>query len=234
MSIAATAHDRIAGLVALGGPVVMLLLGLSVLSLAITLYKLAEYQRQRLGHHRGLTGAVALWRDGRRAEAIATLANRQGAVATLLREAMQACLAGAGTAALRERMFTRAEAAFGRLQSGFRLLDSIAQIAPLLGLFGTVLGMIDAFRALQDAGAGVDPSVLAGGIWVALMTTAVGLAVAMPTALILTWFEARIARERLYADEALEEVLNPGMIRPAATAVDPAGYRAQPGAGHAA
>lgn len=52
---------------------------------------------------------------------------------------------------------------FARLESGFRLLDSVAQLAPLLGLFGTVLGMISAFQALQAAGAQVDPSVLAGG-----------------------------------------------------------------------
>ena len=56
-----------------------------------------------------------------------------------------------------------------------------------MGLFGTVLGMIDAFRALQAAGDAVDPSVLAGGIWVALLTTAAGLGVAMPTSLALTF-----------------------------------------------
>ena len=60
------------------------------------------------------------------------------------------------------------------LEGGFRLLDTIGQTAPLLGLFGTVLGMIDAFQALQEAGQAVDPSLLAGGIWVALLTTAAG------------------------------------------------------------
>src|SRR5690606_10358075 len=78
------------------------------------------------------------------------------------------------------------------LQKGFRALDAVAQVAPLLGLFGTVLGMIEAFRQLQGAGSAVDPSLLAGGIWVALLTTAVGLAVAMPVSLVLTWFETRL------------------------------------------
>jgi biopolymer transport protein ExbB len=53
----------------------------------------------------------------------------------------------------------------------------------LLGLFGTVLGMVEAFRQLELAGSQVDPAVLSGGIWQALLTTAVGLAVAIPAVL---------------------------------------------------
>ena len=65
------------------------------------------------------------------------------------------------------------------------------------------------FQALQDAGSQVDPSILAGGIWVALLTTAVGLAVAMPTALILSWFESRMDAERVLAGKALRTILAP-------------------------
>jgi len=90
-----------------------------------------------------------------------------------------------------------------------RLLDSVAQLAPLLGLFGTVLGMIEAFQSLQQAGSQVDPSLLAGGIWVALLTTAVGLAVAMPTSLVLSWFESRMDNERVTAERAIATVLHP-------------------------
>ncbi len=96
-----------------------------------------------------------------------------------------------------------------RLESGFRLLESVAQLAPLLGLFGTVLGMISAFQALQEAGAQVDPSILAGGIWVALLTTAVGLAVAMPTSVVLSWLEARMDGDRVLAQSALRTILSP-------------------------
>lgn len=85
----------------------------------------------------------------------------------------------------------------------------MAQLAPLLGLFGTVLGMISAFQALQQAGAQVDPSILAGGIWVALLTTAVGLAVAMPTSVALSWFEVRMEADRVLAHKALHTILAP-------------------------
>ena len=111
---------------------------------------------------------------------------------------------------LEGRLDAEAGLALSGLERGFRLLDTIAQLAPLLGLFGTVLGMIQAFQSLQQAGSSVDPSLLAGGIWVALLTTAVGLAVAMPTSMILAWLESRTARERVFADKAIRTVLAPG------------------------
>ena len=71
------------------------------------------------------------------------------------------------------------------------MLEVIAITAPLIGLFGTVLGMIEAFKAMEMAGSQVNPAVLSGGIWKALLTTAVGLAVAIPANLMNTWFERR-------------------------------------------
>jgi len=60
-------------------------------------------------------------------------------------------------------------------------LATIANVAPLLGLLGTVLGMIKAFMVIQQTGGKVNAAVLAGGIWEAMLTTALGLAVALPT-----------------------------------------------------
>jgi len=79
-------------------------------------------------------------------------------------------------------------------RQGLRALEVIATVAPLLGLLGTVLGMIVAFQALQQNGARADASVLAGGIWEALLTTAAGMAVAIPAAVALAWFESVIER----------------------------------------
>ena len=66
-------------------------------------------------------------------------------------------------------------------------LATIANTAPLMGLLGTVLGMINAFSRLSAAG-DVDISMLAGGIWQALLTTAAGLSIAIPTMLAHRWF----------------------------------------------
>lgn len=207
-----TGLSRLGELVALGGPVVAVLLGLSVVVVATALFKLAEFQAQGVGRHRACARALETWRGGDAEGALHALAGRRTHMAELLRGAMAARASGQAAAAIRERLYVRAEVGLGRLQSGFRLLDVIAQVAPLLGLFGTVLGMIEAFRALQAGGAQVDPAALAGGIWVALTTTAVGLAVAIPASLVLAWLEARVERERLFADEAVEEVLAPGLL----------------------
>lgn len=78
------------------------------------------------------------------------------------------------------------------------MLELVATIAPLLGLLGTVLGMIAAFQVLQGSGNQADPADLAGGIWVALLTTAAGMAVAIPAGIALSWFEG--ITDRLQAD----------------------------------
>ena len=98
----------------------------------------------------------------------------------------------------REETTRIARALLAELRGGLRPLDLIVTIAPLLGLLGTVLGMIAAFQALQDAGGQTDPATLAGGIWEALLTTAAGMAVAIPAAAALTWFDS--IADRLQAE----------------------------------
>jgi biopolymer transport protein ExbB len=115
----------------------------------------------------------------------------------------------------RHRLEAEAEQSFLQLERGLRALDILAQMAPLLGLFGTVLGMIEAFQALQGAGSQVDPSILAGGIWVALLTTAAGLAVAMPVSIGLAWLESQLERERAMAERVISAI---GTPLPSATA----------------
>lgn len=98
----------------------------------------------------------------------------------------------------REHITGVAQSELMALRTGLRPLELIMTIAPLIGLLGTVLGMIDAFQALEDSGGQADPSVLAGGIWEALLTTAAGMAVAIPAAVALSWFEG--LNERIQAD----------------------------------
>ncbi|SEP21646.1 outer membrane transport energization protein ExbB [Salinihabitans flavidus] len=213
----AVLRDALVRTLDLGGPVVLLLVALSVLVASVVLYKLWQFAVAGVGRHRALRDTVADWDAGERSGARAHLERSR----SYLRPVVEMALDGRADA---ERLEAEAEARFARLESGLRLLDSVAQLAPLLGLFGTVLGMISAFQALQEAGAQVDPSILAGGIWVALLTTAVGLAVAMPTALILSWFEARMDAERVFAQRALRTILAPAGGR---MAPDPAAQPAR-------
>ncbi|RGP36712.1 MotA/TolQ/ExbB proton channel family protein [Pseudotabrizicola alkalilacus] len=210
------ARDALRGLIELGGPVVALILALSVLAGAVVLWKLWQFRAAGVGRHAGLESAIAAQDAGQTTRARALCEAAPSHLAPLLSEAMRA-----DTVAARDRLYTLAEDRLARLESGFRLLDTIAQIAPLLGLFGTVLGMIDAFQAMQGAGQAVDPSVLAGGIWVALMTTAAGLAVAMPVSAVLSWLESRMAAERRMAGTVIEAALCPGMTALAEPAAQP-------------
>ena len=186
-----------------GGSVVILLMVVAVLTLAVLLYKLWQFTAVGVGRHKALAASVASWDAQDRAAAQEHLLRSTSYLAPVVAQAM----IGDGTN--KDRLRAEAEALFGQLERGFRLLDSVAQLAPLLGLFGTVLGMIDAFKALQEAGSQVDPSILAGGIWVALLTKAAGLVVAMPTALALSWLEGRMDAERTFSEKALLTVLSP-------------------------
>jgi len=203
MNAISVAAERMTALVDLGGPVIAILLALSVLVVAAFLWKLWQFHALGVGSHAAIDSAMAALDAGDRHGAAAALAASRNHLAPILATALQ------GDASAKPRMIAMAEARLAEITRGFRLFDSIAQVAPLLGLFGTVLGMIDAFRALQTAGDAVDPSVLAGGIWVALLTTAAGLAVAMPTALALTFLESGAARERARIDLALEALYHP-------------------------
>lgn len=187
----------------LGGPVVLILLVVSVITLATVIYKLWQFSAAGVGRHKAMKEAVEAWDMGDLAAALAALKQSKSYLAPVIEMAFSAQPED------RKRLEAEAESRFARLEGGFRLLDSVAQLAPLLGLFGTVLGMIEAFQSLQEAGSQVDPSLLAGGIWVALLTTAVGLAVAMPTAMVLSWFEGRMDAERVTAERAIATVLHP-------------------------
>lgn len=218
MSGAGTMIERLQGLIAMGGPVIAIIAVLSVGTLAVILYKLWQFRASGVGRHHALRAAVAEWDRGATLAARQTLETSQSYLAPVMARAFAA---DPRASAATRRLMAEAEARFARLERGFRFLDTVAQVAPLLGLFGTVLGMIEAFQALQSAGAQVDPSLLAGGIWVALLTTAAGLAVAMPASVVLSWFEACMAEERALADHALSVVLGPD--GPGAPEVTPQG-----------
>jgi biopolymer transport protein ExbB len=80
------------------------------------------------------------------------------------------------------------------LSTYLQALATIGNIAPLLGLLGTVMGMIKAFMVIQELGGKVNAAVLAGGIWEAMLTTALGLAVALPTMVAHSYLLARVDR----------------------------------------
>ncbi len=186
-----------------GGPIVMILLALSVVALTVVLIKLWQFSWLGVGSTRKSNAAIEHWIAGRYDEAYAAATSSRSPSARVLAHGIRGLRRTDNVDAVREDVERVALMQLSGLRSYMRVIESTVQIAPLLGLFGTVVGMISAFQALQSAGSEADPAVLAGGIWVALMTTAVGLAIAIPAAFVNYWFEGRIEREKENIEGAL-------------------------------
>jgi biopolymer transport protein ExbB len=95
----------------------------------------------------------------------------------------------------------------GFLERGLVILATVANVAPLLGFLGTVAGMILAFAAIEAAG-NVDPALVAGGIKVALLTTAAGLVVAVPVNIGYNFFVTRIDTLIVDMEQGAQKILN--------------------------
>jgi biopolymer transport protein ExbB len=172
-----------------GGPVVMLLLAMSVIALSLVLLKLYQFRRARLWQHQAAQQALDLWQQGNTDAALEVADASANPAAQALARAIRGIRRQLPESAVREELLRYGSDALFQLRRGFRPLEVIGSLAPLLGLLGTVLGMIEAFRQLEAAGNQVNPAILSGGIWEALLTTAVGLCVAIPVVAVLNWLE---------------------------------------------
>lgn len=192
----------------LGGPAMLVLLLLSVAALSLIIIKLWEFADHRLTRRDGVDAALDAWEAGQAERALITLGASpsllNGVLADALRVLQDTRLTAHGA---RERIERRATEALEGARRHLPTLDLIGQLAPLVGLLGTVLGMIDAFQAVQAAGDRIQPSVLSGGIWEALLTTAFGLVVAIPTVAAAGYFERRVERLQQALESALTRLV---------------------------
>lgn len=172
-----------------GGPSIWAIFVLSVLGLTLALWKTWRLALSGAWNRRSIAAALSALRNGNIKAALTLTGRSRGVRGRFLFDAINARQtlperdAKAETTRIAKRHLANAA-------SGLRLLELVSTIAPLLGLLGTVLGMIAAFQALQESGSRADPAILAGGIWEALLTTAAGMAVAIPASFALTWFES--------------------------------------------
>lgn len=200
----ADTFDRV---MTLGGPVTLLLLTMSIAALTIIIVKSVQMVAERSRNKSAIDRALYLWQQNQRADAIESIAHADRGVARLLRVAMQGTeSADVSEAHVKEEVQRLASADMENFRSHLRSLDFIGTVSPLLGLFGTVLGMIEAFRQMEQAGSRVDPSVLSGGIWQALLTTGVGLAVAIPAMLAYQWLDRRAERHAHRIEDTVTRV----------------------------
>ena len=190
-SFVQTVIDGIMTLLSLGGPVVAILLLASIFGLALTFRKFLQFSHVSAPVLQELHDAVDHWQAGEQNRAVEILDGSPLAIAADLRFAMSQH--NLNDESLHDEMLRRLGSFLRDYAKDLRLLELIYNLAPVLGLLGTVLGMIDAFRGLAaSTGSAGESAALAGGIWEALLTTAVGLSIAITFAIFHALLESRL------------------------------------------
>ena len=173
-----------------GGAVIAVLLVLSALSLTLIVVKVIQLWSVRSGT-KDRDAALSFWAEGNQDAAQQQVTQGRSPADRVMAYAMQSMSRDFKGPALMTELVRRGNAEFSRMNGMIRVLELIAMISPLLGLLGTVLGMIQSFQALEMAEGAANASVLAGGIWQALLPTAVGLLVAILAAVAAVLLSAR-------------------------------------------
>ncbi len=170
---------------------------LSVMAITVTVFKFFQFAKLGVGKQKRAEAIIENWLGGRPEEAMRTAASRKDVLARVLQAVLTGLRARPNDPDYAEELGRQtALIELAAMSKRMRLLEAVVQAAPMLGLLGTVIGMIDAFATLSMSQGAVDPSLLASGIWTALTTTAVGLAIALVTFFIANWLESRIEGER--------------------------------------
>lgn len=209
--------QRLSDILNVGGPVVSILILMSIAVLTITIVKIMQMRAARVGDTKTAREGLNLYLAGHSAEALQLLEKSPNPISQALLRAIVGQRRDLPENKVREEITRYATDALEALKSWFRPLEVIASLAPLLGLLGTVMGMITAFQQLEAAGNQVDPSILSGGIWEALLTTAVGLTVAIPTVVILNWLERKVERLASEMESTVTRAFTEELIAPNST-----------------
>ena len=191
-----------------GGPIMYILFALSFLAGAIVLAKLVQFYQLQIWNNKPIERAIELVQRHKFDEASYHLTTSRNPAARVIESVLDACLVRKLAEKDVEAAVTNsATVEVTMTQSWLRGLLTIGQMTPLLGLLGTVLGMITAFMRIETAGSAVNPALLAGGIWEALLTTAAGLTIAIPTMAAYSFLDGTVDKLRLYMKDSTARVL---------------------------
>ena len=204
-----------ASLLVKGGPVVYILLGLSVYVLSIVIYKLHVLFKVNFFSSDVTLDSLKMWLDDDKEEAYAKISKdthpQKEVVSFTMYHLLKNNINQDKERYLREEVSRLSQERLEYYDSNLDTLKVIAMVAPLLGLLGTVFGMIDAFQQMEMAGNNINPSTLSGGIWEALLTTAVGLSVAIPTVLFESYFRATNEKLKINIEHSVTKLLTAHM-----------------------
>lgn len=177
------------------GPIGIAIILCSVIALFIIIERVLAYRSLRLKDPRLFHRLRKRAQEGQFAEASSMVREERHPWAVAMTEVLTRLDSKSRSAGRNELEKTFSHAATREVRKMERFLPTlflIASISPLLGLLGTVAGMIKAFQAIENFGGKVDSSVLAGGIWEAMLTTALGLGVAIPAMVAHNYLQGKV------------------------------------------
>jgi len=196
-------------LLAKGGLVMPIILLLSVYVVAVVIYKVFQFWSTGAFSTSFIHNVLAAVDDKKLGEAMNIANHQKGPAARVI----EATINAISNRAISDEKRLRAIEAAGTREMRFyenhmRGLEMVANLSPLLGLLGTVTGMVKVFAGISQTGSGVDPALLAGGIWEALLTTVAGLAVAIPSLAAHYMLESRIDYIRANVKDAVMSIMS--------------------------
>ncbi|MCK4946752.1 MAG: MotA/TolQ/ExbB proton channel family protein [Candidatus Aureabacteria bacterium] len=192
-----------------GGPLMYLIGFCSVLALTIFIERLFHFHRAQIDTEKFMAGIRNIIKKGKITEAISICDETPGPVAHIVKAGL--LKHDDQKEEIKESIEDAGLHEVPRFEKNLVVLATIAHVTPLLGLLGTVTGMIKAFMRIQDisAKAGiVNPADLAGGIWEALVTTAAGLTVAIPAYVAYNYLVSRVDSLVLDMEKSATELVN--------------------------
>ncbi len=173
-----------------GGPVMWPLLGCSLLALAITIERAINLRASRILDPAVVERISALAEGGRLERAVEACRQNPGIFANIALAGLEVAARGEGESASKEAVEDAGRHETARLNRYLGTLGTIVGISPLLGLLGTVFGMIEVFDTIAASGGG-EAAQLSGGISEALITTAAGLMIAIPALVAYNYFHEK-------------------------------------------
>src|SRR5881296_417353 len=190
----------------LGGPMIWVILFASAVALVVFVQRVLHYHRAQINSMEFLNGVRNVLKRDNVVEALSICEATPGPVARLVKTAI--LNRDRGREGVRDALEEAGLLEVPRLEDKLNLLATIAQIAPLMGLLGTVMGFMRMFLQLQHEGTFATPDRLASGIWGALISMAAGLAVAIPTYAGYNYLVNRVNSIVLDMEKASTEILN--------------------------
>jgi biopolymer transport protein ExbB len=188
-----------------GGWVIILIGISSLIGLGIFIERMIVLKKAKMNFNTFLMKLTHLLSKKEIKEALLLCSETPGPIPRVLEKGIR--MIGRSREDIKEALETAGRAEIYQLEKGIGVLGTIAGVAPLLGFLGTVTGMIQAFMKIEELGGNVNATVLAGGIWEALITTAAGLAVGIPAMIAYNYLVGKVKRFVYEIEQSSQELL---------------------------